>query len=327
MTRRLKLPNLQPTPEQVYVNRRQFIQQLGLGTIAVTGGMTAWGCQAKAQPQAKGGDANMFRPGVTRPSVLAKFPAQRNEQYLLDTALTDQKHASSFNNFYEFHPNRAGPVWKLIDEFEPDPWTIEVSGLCHKPRTFDIDQMFAFAQEERTYRFRCVEAWAMDVPWTGFELSQLLKAVEPKSDAKFVRFTTVQRPAQMPGMRDAPYYPWPYFEALRMDEAMHPLTMMVTGIYGKPLPRQHGAPFRIIVPWKYGYKSPKSIVKIELLGEQPDTFWHKQSPNEYPFESNVEPHVPHPRWSQSTERMLGTNLRRPTQIYNGYGSLVDGLYA
>jgi methionine sulfoxide reductase catalytic subunit len=182
--------------------------------------------------------------------------------------------------------------------------------------------------EERVYRFRCVEAWAMIVPWTGFPLSKLIEKASAKPEAKFLRFETFNRPEQAPGMaRTANYYPWPYFEGLRMDEAMHPLTMAVTGIYGKALPKQHGAPIRLVVPWKYGYKSIKSITKIEFTDKQPKTFWEALQPEEYPFESNVNPDVPHPRWSQATERLIDTGDRVKTLPYNGYGDYVAKLYA
>jgi len=207
------------------------------------------------------------------------------------------------------------------------PWPVEISGLVEKPLTLDaLELADLFELEERVYRFRCVEAWSMVVPWTGFPLSKLLEKVGVKPEGKFVRFETFNRPSQAPGLASTPSYPWPYHEGLRLDEAMHPLTMVVTGVYGKPLPKQHGAPLRIIVPWKYGYKSPKSIVKIEFVNSQPRTFWETLAPDEYPFESNVDPMVPHPRWSQETERVIDTDDRIRTLPYNGYGSYVGKLY-
>ena len=267
-----------------------------------------------------------LRPGIDRADVLKLFPAKRNAAYNLEGTLTDELVAATHNNFYEFRPGSAGNLWRQTEKFVTDPWTIEVQGQCRKPGEFDIDDLMAVEQEERTYRFRCVEAWAMDVPWTGFEFNKLLAKVEPLSSAKFVRFFTAARPDEMPGVRQAPEYPWPYFEGLRMDEAMHPLTLLATGIYGRPLPRAHGAPFRLVVPWKYGYKSIKSIVRIELVEKQPKTFWEQLQPREYPFESNVDPAVPHPRWPQTTERVLGTPRRRRTHKYNGYGAHVAALY-
>jgi len=216
----------------------------------------------------------------------------------------------------------------LTGDFETAPWPIEITGLVEKPLTLDATELFElFPLEERVYRFRCVEAWAMIVPWTGFPLSKLIEKVAPRREAKFLRFETFNRPAQAPGMRSLHNYPWPYFEGLRLDEAMNPLTLAVNGVYGKPLPKQHGAPWRIVVPWKYGYKSIKSIVKIEFVAEQPKTFWETLGPDEYPFESNVNPKVPHPRWSQATERMIDTGDRVKTQLYNGYGEYVAKLYS
>ena len=319
------LPRTEPTPERHYLNRRQFLRQAGIGTIALASGLPVAGCSAATSPS---GRARILRPGIERPEVLARFPAARNRDFDLEQKLTDEVKAATHNNFYEFLPGRASSIWHLTDRFVTDPWTIEVTGQCHKPGKFDIEDLFKFEQqEERTYRFRCVEAWAMDVPWTGFELNKLLARVEPHDDARFVKFLTVNRPDQMPGQqRTRQQYPWPYFEALTMAEAMNPLTLLATGIYGRPLPRQHGAPFRVIVPWKYGYKSPKSIVRIELVTRQPATFWQTLQPEEYPFLSNVNPKVPHPRWSQASEKMVGTRERRPTLLYNGYEEHVAGLY-
>ncbi len=325
------------TDETQYHNRRKFLKTLGLGTIAAAGMFTVGKHirNASAAPDAPSATeaAAILRPGIDlagHPKLAGLYPANRNMLYRLpaDAKLTEAVIAGSYNNFYEFTTDKDR-VWRLAQQFEPDPWTIEVTGQCNRPGKFDIDAIHTMPGvqlEERHYRFRCVEAWTMDVPWTGFELNQLLKQVDPKPDAKYVRFITANKPEQMPGIKNQPWYPWPYFEALRIDEAMNPLAMMVTGIYGKPLPRQHGAPFRLIVPWKYGYKSPKSIVKIELVRERPKTFWETLAPDEYPFLSNVDPTVPHPRWSQASERVIGTGERRPTLPYNGYAQYVAHLY-
>jgi sulfoxide reductase catalytic subunit YedY len=204
---------------------------------------------------------------------------------------------------------------------------VEVSGLVNNPKTYGIEDLLSkFTQEERIYRLRCVEAWSMVIPWTGFTLSSLLKEVEPTSDAKYVRFETVHRPEEMPG-QNSPFYPWPYQEGLRLDEAMHDLTILATGLYGEPMPNQNGAPIRIVVPWKYGFKSIKSITKIELIAEQPGTLWSMVGPNEYGFYSNVNPEVSHPRWSQASERRIGEINRRPTLMFNGYAEQVANLYA
>jgi sulfoxide reductase catalytic subunit YedY len=318
------LPNLSPTDEKHYLSRRRFIK-----VAAVVGTAAAATAVGYAISPLRPDHAAVLRPGLERPKIRGLFPAVRNAAYNLEQSLTDEMVAATHNNFYEFTTNK-GKVWELARNFAVDPWTIEVTGLCAKPRRFGIDELFklpAVQPEERTYRFRCVEAWAMDVPWTGFELGRLLKLVEPKSDARYVRFVSLERPAEMPGIARQPGYPWPYFEALRMDEAMQKLTLVATGIYGRPLPRQFGAPFRIIVPWKYGYKSPKSIVKIELTAKRPLTFWNKLAPREYGFLSNVDPKVPHPRWSQASEKMIGSGERRPTLPYNGYAAQVAQLYA
>ena len=274
--------------------------------------------------------------GLTRRHLLAAAlpsgqpgvsPSRRNPKFTLDRPITAEWAATSYNNFYEFHPTDKKLVKDRVGKFVTHPWKIEVGGLVNKPQTLDLDDLTRkFPLEERLYRFRCVEAWAMAVPWTGFPFSQLVKLADPKPEAKFVRFFSASRPDQMPGMKEAPWYPWPYFEALRLDEAMNPLTLLTTGLYGKPLPKQNGAPVRIIVPWKYGYKSPKSIVKIEFVAKQPKTFWNGIAPLEYGFYSNVNPKRPHPRWSQATEQMIPTMERRPTLAYNGYAKWVASLY-
>ena len=255
------------------------------------------------------------------------YPAPRNKAFNPSWELTDAKVAGSYNNFYEFSLEKH-KVKDLVSGFVIDPWSVKIGGLVDKPMTLDLNEMIReFQLEERVYRFRCVEAWAMVVPWTGFPLKKLIDKVAPKAEAKFLRMETFNRPEQAPGMRQMRNYPWPYFEGLRMDEAMHPLTFLATGIYGKPMPKQHGAPIRLVVPWKYGYKSIKSIVKIDFVDKQPSTFWEALAPDEYPFESNVDPSIPHPRWSQATERMIDTGLRVKTQPYNGYGLHVASLYS
>ena len=338
---RIRLPKIEPTPEDAYFNRRSIMKMLGLGGIALGTGLPMIGrSSAVAQPLARDAERGTeiekhpaLKPGIARDEILKHYPADRNDKYPLRAEgdkLTDAQTVATYNNFYEF-TTQKDLVWRIAQEkFKPDPWEIEVTGLCHKPTKFstdDIFKKFAADLEERTYRFRCVEAWAMDVPWTGIELNGLLKAVEPKSDAKFVRFFTANRPQEMPGIPSQPWYEWPYYEGLRMDEAMNELTLLCTGMYGKPLPHQNGAPFRIICPWKYGYKSPKSIVKIELVQKQPKTFWEALQPNEYPFESNVEPKVPHPRWSQKFERVIPHNNLRETLYLNGYAEWVGKLYS
>ena len=299
------IPESSITPISEYHNRRSFVKQLGLG--AGVAGMSL---------------ANTLEAGAA-PKL---YPAKRNAKYSPKVVLTNKAWATGYNNFYEFTTSKEH-VRFLVDKFKTNPWEVEVSGLCGKPFKFDALEMAKkLGLEERVYRFRCVEAWSMIVPWTGYTLSKLLKQAEPKASAKYVKFYTAMKPAEMPGLARLPQYPWPYTEGLRLDEAMHDLTFMATGIFGEPLPKQNGAPLRLVVPWKYGYKSIKSIVKIEFTNRQPKTLWNALAPREYPFESNVDPGVPHPRWSQASERLIGPNpVRVKTNKYNGYPQ-VAGLY-
>ncbi|MBM3823185.1 MAG: protein-methionine-sulfoxide reductase catalytic subunit MsrP [Verrucomicrobia bacterium] len=304
------LPERLVTPEGTYTKRREFLRQFGFagGGLAVLG----LGAQGWAAQPAGGG---------------LKYPATRNPDFNPKWTLTDEKVAATYNNFYEFTTSKDR-VHRLVGKFVTEPWPLEVTGLCENPMKMDAMEWASLhGVEERIYRFRCVEAWAMIVPWTGFQLSKLIEKAKPKPEAKFVKFVTFMKPDQAPGFLNMPQYPWPYTEGLRLDEAMHPLTIMATGIYGKPMPKQHGAPIRLVVPWKYGFKSGKSIVKIEFTAQQPKTLWESLAPEEYPFESNVDPGVPHPRWSQATERMIDSGDRVKTQLYNGYGSHVAKLYS
>lgn len=322
MTRRFSLPSADLTPENVFFNRRQFIKQsLGIGAGLTAGGLLSTCMASPAQA------VDPIKIPFARPDV---FPPKRNAAYVIPKEIggpmTDRIVAGSHNNFYEFLPNRGGPVYQYVGDFSVDPWTVEITGLCNNPMKLDLDDLFAFEHEERHYHFRCVERWAMNVPWSGFPLSKLIEKADPDPKAKFVRFTTAKT-KDMPGIRRAAYYKWPYREGLRMDEAMNELTMVVTGVYGKPLPVQHGAPIRIVVPWKYGYKNPKSIVKIEFLRREPQTFWREAQPHEYGFLSNVNPFIPHPRWSQERSMWLGQQDNWfETPIFNGYESYVAALY-
>jgi sulfoxide reductase catalytic subunit YedY len=304
------------TAESVFFDRRRFLSALGVGIAA---------------------GPSLFASPAKEPELLAVpyenddvFPATRNAKYgvpedIRPKGLTSREAAASHNNFYEFLPGQGGPVWEHTADYEVEPWKVEIGGECDKPTTLDLDDLLAFEQEERIYHFRCVERWAMNVPWTGFPLSKLLARVEPTAAAKYVRFETALKKNQMPGVVSADYYPWPYREGLRMDEAMNELAFVVTGVYGKPLLRQHGAPVRIAVPWKYGYKNPKAIAKIELMSKEPKTFW-QILPHEYGFISNVNPFIPHPRWSQGTSYWLEDSEPFPTPVYNGYESYVGALY-
>lgn len=319
------LPERLVTPEHVFLNRRRFLRQMGFaGSGLLALGLA--GCE-KSASNAAAADTKTAVPASQKTASSAKgFPAPRNPDFNPGWPLTAENTAGTYNNFYEFSTSKERVV-KLVDKFVISPWPIQIGGLAEKPMTIDAGELSeTFTFEERVYRFRCVEAWSMVVPWTGFPLSKLIEKVSPKTGAKFIKFTTFNRPDQAPGMARLSDYPWPYTEGLRMDEAMNPLAMVVTGIYGKPLPKQHGAPVRIIVPWKYGYKSIKSVVKIEFVESQPATLWETLAPTEYPFESNVDPKVPHPRWSQAMERVIDTGDYVPTQPYNGYGNYVAKLY-
>lgn len=242
--------------------------------------------------------------------------------------LTPLQYITNYNNFYEFGVEKGDPA-KYAGRMQTRPWMVTVEGLVAKPKTFDIDTLLKLRpQEERVYRMRCVEAWSMVIPWVGYSLSELIKECEPLGKAKFVQFLTLADRKQMPGLSQSSIY-WPYSEGLRMDEAMHPLTLLCFGLYGETLPNQDGAPVRIVVPWKYGFKSAKSIVKVRFVEKQPHTAWNDESPDEYGFYSNVNPNVDHPRWSQKTERRIGEPIfkqRRPTLMFNGYGDQVASLY-
>ncbi len=318
-----ELPERLVAPEAIYVNRRQFLKTLGFTGLGIWGFIA--GCAEKSsEVSAQESGVEGVRRSIPKP--LPPYPASRNPNYTVDRPITTEEVAAAYNNFYEFTTDK-GRVWKLAEKFATRPWKIEVTGLVHKKRTFDVDDLIKlFPLEERVYRHRCVEAWSMVVPWVGFPFKKLIDEVQPTSDAKFVRMVSFLRPEQAPGQKYERWYPWPYYEGLTMAEATNELTMMVTGIYGHALPNQHGAPVRIITPWKYGYKSIKSIVQIEFVSKQPPTFWNDVAPNEYDFSSNVTPNVPHPRWSQASERVIDTGLRIPTLRYNGYEEYVAHLY-
>jgi methionine sulfoxide reductase catalytic subunit len=264
------------------------------------------------------------------PPALQALPATRNAAVSLNDTPTKAEAAMTYNNFYEFGVNKDDPS-RLAHTLRPRPWTVQVDGFVNKPKTFDIDELMRlFPLEERVYSLRCVEAWSMVIPWIGFPLASLLKRVEPNGQAKYVEFTTLLDPNQFPGQKPGLFgssLDWPYVEGLRLDEAMHPLTLLTVGMYGKVLPNQNGAPVRVVVPWKYGFKSAKSIVRIRLVSEQPKTAWEKAASQEYGFYSNVNPAVSHPRWSQADERRLGEFRRRPTLPFNGYAEQVASLYA
>jgi methionine sulfoxide reductase catalytic subunit len=294
------------TDERVYVRRREFLQSCGL--VAV--GLAAGGIDLDAQAGARPPKLANVTPG----------PFGTTEDK------TSYETVTTYNNFYEFGTDKSSPA-QLAHTLKPRPWTIKVDGECARPADYDLDDLLKpHALQERIYRMRCVEGWSMVIPWVGVPLGDLLKRFEPTSRAAFVEFTTLQDSRQMPGQRYS-VLDWPYVEGLRLDEAMHPLAILAVGLYGVALPNQNGAPLRLVVPWKYGFKGIKSIVRIRFVERQPVSSWQRQNPAEYGFYSNVNPQVDHPRWSQATERRLGEFFKRKTLMFNGYADQVAGLYA
>jgi len=299
MSKRHNLPESQVTPRPIYERRREFMR-LALGTAA---GM--------AFPIAQAAEKLSARPAAA---------------FSVSDAPTPYKSVTGYNNFYEFGSDKEDPA-QYAHALRTRPWSVTIDGLVAKPKTLAIDDVLRLApREDRIYRLRCVEGWSMVIPWIGYPLAVLLKQVEPLGSAKYVEFTSAVQPDVMPGVQRQ-LLDWPYTEGLRLDEAMHPLALLVLGLYGETLPNQNGAPLRIAVPWKYGFKSAKSLVRIRFTERQPETSWMKAAPNEYGFYSNVNPQVDHPRWSQARERRLGEFFKRPTLMFNGYGDQVAQLYA
>ena len=290
------IPASEITDERLYLNRRAFIATSGLlGVAAATGALP--GCLKASPSEAQGSDK-----------------------------LTPYEDVTTYNNYYEFGTGKEDPA-ENAGSLRTRPWSVAVEGLVKKPAVYDLEDILRPVRpEERVYRLRCVEGWSMVIPWLGFPLASLINRVEPTSQARYVEFTTLHDPRQMPGQR-RPVLDWPYTEGLRLDEALHPLTILATGLYGRPLPNQNGAPLRLVVPWKYGFKSIKGIVKLRFTDRQPATAWNKAAPAEYGFYSNVNPEVDHPRWSQAKERRIGEFLRRRTLMFNGYGDQVARMYA
>jgi methionine sulfoxide reductase catalytic subunit len=303
------------TDEKVYLNRRMFMRGAVLaGSVAATGFI-----YRRLNPPAvelSGGQA--IQVADNRSTI------ESANGFTTSEARTSLKDITNYNNFYEFDTAKQG-VASAATGFVTKPWSVSVDGLVNKPKMFDLDELLKIDQEERVYRLRCVEGWSMVIPWIGFPLAKLLEKVEPNSQAKFVAFQTLLDPKRMPNQRTT-VLDWPYVEGLRLDEAMHPLTILATGLYGQTLPPQDGAPIRLVVPWKYGFKSIKSVVKISLVAQQPPTTWGNESPGEYGFYSNVNPNVDHPRWSQARERRIGEFSGRATLMFNGYAEQVAHLY-
>ena len=314
------------TSENIYYNRRDILKQMGI----IGGGLLAGASLSSCNNEIVGTEIEKRNLDFTFEGMEDFYPATRNSKYFLDREQTDEYTATHYNNFYEFiHPEDPNIYnsYRYVSGFDTSDWTIEVTGKVENKGIFHLgDLIQEMGLEERTYRHRCVEAWAMAVPWTGFPFSKLIEFFKPKNDALFIRMESYGNPDQMIGVATQNWYPWPYFEGIRMDEAMNELSFIATGLYGKPMPKQNGAPVRLVTPWKYGYKSIKSIIKMEFISFQPATFWNTIAPLEYGFLSNVNPLVAHPRWSQAEERMIPDGALRPTLLYNGYGDFVADLY-
>ena len=302
----LDIASSEITPEDVYLNRRRFIGAAG-----------ALAMGHLAAPALGGGT------GAARAQSAQDFSGATDE---LGDEVNEYEDITTYNNFYEFGTDKRDPS-RNSGDFQPEPWTVEVNGHVGKPGTYALEDLLApHTEEDRVYRLRCVEAWSMVIPWRGIPLADVISRLEPTGSANYVQLKTVVRPEEMPGQRRA-ILPWPYLEGLRMDEAMNPLTLLVTGLYGRSLLNQNGAPLRLMAPWKYGFKNVKSIVEISFVEEMPRNTWHVQTPHEYGFFANVNPEVDHPRWSQARERRIGEFLRRPTLMFNGYGDQVAHMYA
>ena len=302
------LPEAKATPEHVFLNRRKFIAASGM-TAAI--GLAGLGGIDTAAAQDADPTADLY-------------PAKRNDAYKLERALTPEEVNLQYNNFYEFGSQKD--IAKRAQQLKTRPWEVRIDGEVERAFTIGIDDLIRkMALEERLYRHRCVEAWSMTIPWTGFAMKDLVALAKPNSNAKYIRMETFLDQAMAPGQRQV-WYPWPYVEGVTMEEAANDLAFLVTGAYGKPAAKQFGAPLRLALPWKYGFKSIKSIVRFEFTAERPKSFWEEVQSSEYGFWANVNPEVPHPRWSQATERVLGTSERVPTQLFNGYGEQVAHLY-
>lgn len=299
------------TDENLFLNRRNFIKSIAAGAVLAPS-FSMMGSSVKAAKIIPNADPNAFF-----------YPAARNRSYTVDRAISDEYDATTYNNFYEFGSHKS--IYRAAEALETRPWTLAIDGLVEKKQVLDFDTLVhKMPLEERVYRHRCVEAWSMVVPWTGFPLASLIALAKPLSSAKFVVMETLMNPEKMPGQKQH-WYPWPYTEGLTIEEAQNELSLIVTGVYGKPIPNQMGAPLRLAVPWKYGFKSIKSIVRLSLTDKRPVSFWERIQPKEYGFWANVNPEVSHPRWSQATERTLA-GPRVATRLYNGYAEYVGDIY-
>jgi methionine sulfoxide reductase catalytic subunit len=313
-------PSSEITPQQLYVNRREFIKNgaLTVATAGVVGSSLLWLVEKGPPPDP------VEEPPLA--SDASRLAVVENTSFDTDESQTSRRDATTYNNYYEYGLDKSDPARNAY-QLQVRPWTISVEGEVARPQTVDIDTLLTwFPIEQRVYRMRCVEAWSMVIPWQGFPLGDLIRRLEPTGNAKFVELTTLLDQEQMPGQR-SPVLKWPYVEGLRLDEAMNPLTLIAVGMYGDILPNQNGAPLRLVVPWKYGFKGVKSIVKMRFTDTQPQTTWALAAPREYGFYANVNPDVNHPRWSQASERRIGEFGRRPTLPFNGYAEQVEGLYS
>ncbi|MEM7173385.1 MAG: protein-methionine-sulfoxide reductase catalytic subunit MsrP [Pseudomonadota bacterium] len=312
-----ELPESAATDESLYINRRQVLKTMAVGSFALGSIGLLAGCEEGPTPEAQAA-----KPEPDPSAGL--YPVERNDRYTIKRPLTSEELATTYNNYYEFGSSKN--IWQAAQALKIRPWTVKISGMVEEPMEIDIDDLLAkMPLEERLYRHRCVERWSMTVPWSGFPLRAFVEMARPLSSAKYLKMTTFEDPQMAPGQK-ASWYPWPYVEGLTIPEATNELSFIATGLYGKPIPRQNGAPLRLVAPWKYGFKSVKSIVNFEFTDQQPVSFWQTILGNEYGFWANVNPEVPHPRWSQAYERPLGTDETVPTQIYNGYGEYVADLY-
>jgi sulfoxide reductase catalytic subunit YedY len=301
-----ELPESAATAEAAFHDRRRLIKGIAAGPILTSGLLSAGRAFADDDPSA------------------GLYPARHDDKYTLDRPVTDPKYSTTYNNFYEYGTDKD--IVQAAQQLKIRPWTVKIDGMVDKAITIDIDDLLKkMPLEERLYRHRCVEAWSMAVPWSGFPLAALVDMAKPLGSAKYLQMTTFLDPSMAPEQNKF-FYPWPYVEGLTMAEATNELSFLVTGMYGKPLPKQNGAPLRLATPWKYGFKSAKSIVHFEFTDKRPKTYWEALASDEYGFWANVNPEIPHPRWSQATERVLGTDQRVPTQLYNGYGEFVASLY-
>ena len=318
-----ELPEQAATPEDVFLKRRSLLKAAAAGPVLLAGAGLLAACDDSANAEQEGEALRQLAEAEADPSAHL-YPLQQNMRFRLDRELTSEELATTYNNYYEFGSSKN--VWQKAQALPIRPWTVSITGMVEKPMEIGVDDLLAkMPLEERLYRHRCVEAWSMAVPWGGFPMKALVDFAKPLGSAKYVKLVSFNDPDIATGQR-ASWYPWPYVEGLSIEEATNELAFIGTGLYGKPMPKQNGAPLRLVAPWKYGFKSSKGLVTFEFTDQRPVSFWEEIQPTEYGFWANVNPEVPHPRWSQATERVLGSEERVPTQLYNGYGEFVAHLY-